>query len=83
MKNAEHKFGTLEYYKDRVIQLEKERDINKEEAIYYRQQLSKSHEILGRVIHQLSQRWDNVNLTEYYPTDNLHGKRTLGNPKGI
>ena len=53
-----------------------------DESKYYRTQLAKSHEILGRVIHQLSERWDSVRLTEYYPTDNLWGKRTVNNPKG-
>jgi len=52
------------------------------EAKYYRNQLSKAHEVLGRVIHQLSERWDSVNLTEYYPTDNLWRKRTSNNPTG-
>jgi len=49
---------------------------------YYRTELAKAHEILGRVIHQLSERWDSVNLTEHYPTDNLHGQRTTNNPTG-
>ena len=52
------------------------------EAEYYQQELAKAHEILGRVIHQLSERWDSVNLTKYFPTDNLHGRRTVGNAKG-
>ena len=52
------------------------------EADYYRVQLAKSHEILGRVIHQLSERWDSVNLTQYYPTDNLHHSRCCNNPSG-
>lgn len=49
---------------------------------YYRKQLAKAHEILGRVVHQLSERWDNVNLTEFFPTDNLHHLRTINNPDG-
>ena len=49
---------------------------------YYREQLAKAHEVLGRVIHQTSHRWDSVHLTEYYPTDNLHGLRTAENPSG-
>jgi len=52
------------------------------EAIYYREQLAKAHELLGRIIHQTSERWDSVRLTQYYPTDNLHGKRTVSNPAG-
>ena len=49
---------------------------------YYRKELAKAHEVRGRVIHQLSERWDSVNLTEYYPTDNLHGLRNINNPEG-
>ena len=49
---------------------------------YYQKELAKAHEILGRVIHQLSERWDTVNLTEYFPTDNLWRKKTINNPKG-
>jgi hypothetical protein len=44
------------------------------EAIYYREQLAKSHELLGRIVHQISERWDSVRLTQYYPTDNHFGK---------
>jgi len=49
---------------------------------YYRTELAKAHEILGRIIHQLSEQWEAVNLTQYYPTDNLHGRRTTNNPMG-
>lgn len=49
---------------------------------YYRKELAKAHEILGRVIHQLSEGWDAVNLTEYFPTDNFLRKKTINNPKG-
>ncbi len=66
----------------RIIELENTLSLSHSEADYYRVQLAKSHEILGRVIHQLSERWDTVNLTEYYPSDNLHHKRTIGNPTG-
>jgi len=52
------------------------------ESNYYQDELVKAHTLLGRVIHQLSERWDSVNLTKYYPTDNLWGKRTVGNSKG-
>ncbi|MCK5015677.1 MAG: hypothetical protein KAS32_01280 [Candidatus Peribacteraceae bacterium] len=50
---------------------------------YYQTELAKAHEILGRVIHQLSERWDTVRLTKYYPTDNLNNNRTLYNVNGI
>ena len=54
----------------------------REEVDYYRKELAKSHEILGRTMHQLSERWDTVRLTEYYPTDNLSNKRSITNPSG-
>lgn len=44
------------------------------DANYYREELAKAHALLGRVIQQTSERWDSVNLTEYYPTSNLHRK---------
>ena len=81
-KSEDYKFDTLDYYRARAKELEDERNLAHEESKYYRVQLAKSHEILGRVIHQLSERWDSVRLTEYFPTDNLWGKRTTGNPKG-
>jgi len=81
-KSEKFKFGTLDYYNERVKELENERNTANDESEYYRTQLAKSHEVLGRVIHQLAERWDSVRLTEYYPTDNLWGKRTVGNPKG-
>ena len=52
------------------------------EADYYQVELVKAHALLGRVIHQLSERWDTVNLTKYFPTDNLHHKRKVNNAKG-
>ena len=54
----------------------------KAEADYYRAELSKAHALLGRVIHQLSERWDTVNLTEFHPTDNLSGSRRVGKISG-
>jgi hypothetical protein len=53
-----------------------------EESCYYQQQLVDAHALIGRMVHQLSERWDSVNLTKYYPTDNLHHRRTLDNPTG-
>ena len=29
-----------------------------------------------------SERWDTVNLTKYFPTDNLYRKRTISNAGG-
>ena len=49
---------------------------------YYQQQLVDAHALLGRITHQLSERWDSVNLTKHFPTDNLHGKRSCNNPTG-
>ena len=49
---------------------------------YYRKELAKAHELLGRVIHQLSESEDAVNLTEYFPTNNSGRKRTIVNPSG-
>ena len=49
---------------------------------YYRAELAKAHTLLGRVIQQLSERWDMVNLTEYFPTSNLHRQRSVSNPRG-
>lgn len=54
----------------------------KAESKYYQEELEKAHTILGRVIHQLSERWDTVNLTKYFPTNNLWRKRTVANPTG-
>ena len=53
-----------------------------ESSDYYQQQFVDAHTLIGRIIHQASERWDSINLTKYFPTDNLHGKRTLKNPKG-
>lgn len=80
LRSSDYIHGTLKYYHARVIELEKERNVAGNEADYYRTELAKAHEILGRVIHQTSERWDSVRLTEYYPTDNLHNKRNIKNP---
>ena len=80
--SRDYEYGTVEYFHVRVGELERERNTTQNESNYYQTELAKAHEILGRVIHQLSERWDNVNLSKYYPTDNLHHKRHLKNPKG-
>jgi hypothetical protein len=51
-------------------------------AEYYQAELVKAHALLGRVVHQLSERWDTVNLTQYYPTDNLNRDRSVSRPGG-
>lgn len=81
-KSSDFEFDTLDYYRARVPELEKERDIVSKQSDYYQTELAKAHELLGRVIHQTSERWDTVRLTKYFPTENLHGKRTLVNPDG-
>lgn len=53
-----------------------------ERADYYQEQLAKAHELLGRVVHQNSERWDQVNLTSHFPTDNKWRRRSTMNPKG-
>ena len=80
--SQDFKYGTLEYYALRVVELEKERNLANDHAVYYQTELETAHTLLGRVTHQLAERWDSVRLTKYYPTDNLHGKRSLRNPKG-
>lgn len=73
MENAEE---------SRAVFWEKRAKLHSDTADYYKKELAKAHEILGRVIHQFSERWDHVNLTEYFPTDNLHRARTINNPAG-
>jgi len=82
MPSRDFEYGTKEYYHERVVELETQRDTANKEAKYYREQLAKAHEILGRTMHQLSQRWDVVRLTEHFPTDNLHNLRRSINPEG-
>lgn len=81
-KSSDYEYGTLDYYHFRVMELEKECNSFNDRAKYYQQELTKAHELLGRVIHQLSERWDTVNLTKYFPTDNLWHKRHGSNPTG-
>jgi len=52
------------------------------EAQYYQAELEKAHALLGRVVHQLSERWDTVHLTKWFPTDNLTNKRCVTDPTG-
>lgn len=80
--SSNYEYDTLEYYRLRVRELEEERNIEIARSSYYQTELAKSHELLGRIIHQTSERWDNVRLTKYYPTDNLHNKRTHKNTSG-
>ena len=54
----------------------------RESSDYYRQELTNAHALLGRVIHQLSELYDSVNLTAHFPTDNRNRRRGIQNPKG-
>lgn len=74
--------GVMQDDRERALYFEKQAELYQSEARYYQEELVKAHALLGRVVHQLSERWDTVNLTKYYPTDNLHHRRTVGNPKG-
>ena len=80
--SSAYEYGTLDYFHARIIELEKERNRYKDESKYYRVELAKSHEILGRILHQTSERWDSVRITEFYPTNNLYNKRSVTNPTG-
>ena len=55
---------------------------NGQQVIYYRDELAKAHALLGRVVHQASERWDALNLSRYFPTDNPNGRRSPRNPAG-
>ena len=66
----------------RALHWEQQAERYSDSSEYYQKELAKAHALLGRVIHQLSERWDTVNLTEYFPTDNLWRKKTINNPKG-
>lgn len=63
------------YWERRALEREKE-------SKYYQTQLVDAHALIGRIVHQVSERWDTVNLTKYFPTDNLHRQRSVGNPTG-
>ena len=67
---------------ERWIYFENQAKLARSEADYYQTELAKAHELLGRVIHQTSERWDSVRLTKFYPTDNLFNRRTTSNPTG-
>lgn len=68
--------------KERALYWEECATTHRAAADYYQQQLVDAHALIGRLVHQMSERWDTANLTKYYPTDNLHGKRRVGNPTG-
>lgn len=68
--------------RERAVWWEKRAREHEAGEIYYREELVKAHALLGRVVQQLSERWDSVNLTAYFPTSNLHRGRSVGNPNG-
>jgi hypothetical protein len=78
-KSDDFEYDTIDYYRLRVREVENDRNIRCEELAYYQNELEKAHTLLGRIIHQTSERWDSVRLTKYYPTDNLHNKRGINN----
>lgn len=57
-------------------------EIHKASAEYYRKQLVDAHALIGRLLHQISEFRDSVNLTQYYPTENINHKRSVINPNG-
>ena len=66
--------------RERAVWWEQRAKEHEAAATYYRDELEKAHALLGRVIHQTSERWDTVNISKYFPTSNLHRKRTVANP---
>jgi len=75
-------YNEANHQRERAQWWEKKAMDYRHEADYYQQQLVDAHALLGRVVHQASERWDSINLTKYFPTDNLHHKRSLDNPNG-
>jgi len=76
-------YGTKDYYYTRTLELEKNLNKMRDKVAYYQDELAKAHELLGRIVHQTSERWDSVRLTKYFPTNNLYNRRKNDNPKGI
>ena len=76
------KKSELNNLQERLGYWESQAKILRKESKYYQLELEKAHALIGRIIHQLSERWDTVNLTKYYPTDNLYHRRTINNPEG-
>jgi hypothetical protein len=72
-----------EWYSNRITVLEEKLNERTYEVQYYRLELTKAHEILGRVIHQYSEHWDTVRLTKYFPTDNPFSARKIDNSRGV
>ena len=72
----------MDTIEERVAYWERKAKEAQQSADYYQQQLVDAHAMIGRITMQLSERWDSVRLTKYYPTDNLHGRRRVGNPTG-
>ena len=52
---------------ERALYWEKTCKKETERANWYKKQLAKTQEILGRVVLQYSDRWDEVTLTNYPP----------------
>ena len=78
----EQALDDVEMWKTRALMWEEMVIKHSAEIKYYQEELNKAHALLGRIVHQCSERWDTVRLTKYFPTDNLHNKRTVQNPEG-
>ena len=63
------------------IEWQKTAKLYRAESYYYRKQLVDAHTMIGRIIHQISER-ESIRLSEWFPTDNKHHKRNFGNPSG-
>ena len=72
----------LKEAEERAVYWEKQAKLYSDSSDYYQKELVTAHALLGRIVHQYSERWDSVNLTKYFPTDNLWGKKTVNNPSG-
>jgi len=72
----------IDVYKMRAMFWEDKAKRSTQEANYYRPELVKAHTLIGRIVHQASEHWDSINITEFFPTDNQRGKRTINNPSG-
>ncbi len=81
-RSSDYDWGTLNYYSCRVLELEKARNDQSSKSDYYQTELEKAHTLLGRILHQLSERWDTVRVTKFFPTNNLWNRRSVDNPTG-
>ena len=76
------KQSEIKELKERCIFWESEHKKMRDSSEYYQAELEKAHTLIGRITHQLSERWDQVNLTKYFPTNNLFRSKNVTNPSG-